>query len=78
MVPDYFKVSIADDLQTGIHNALGFVCDGRNNNIELGIHVYLAHHDLGLFLILPSSVCKCVHVVNLTKITSVNVNYFMC
>ncbi len=48
------------------------------NNIELGIHVYLATHDLGLFLILPSSVCECVHVVNLTKITSVNVNYFMC
>ena len=27
MVPDHFKVGIADDLQTCMHNALGFVCD---------------------------------------------------
>ena len=28
MVPDDLMVGIADDLQTCIHNAVGFVCDG--------------------------------------------------
>ena len=33
MVPDDFKVGIADDLQTCIHNALVFVCDGVQTTI---------------------------------------------
>ena len=33
MVPDGFKVGIADDLQTCIHNALGFECDGVQTTI---------------------------------------------
>jgi hypothetical protein len=33
MVPDDFKVGIAYDLQTCIHTALGFVCDGVQTTI---------------------------------------------